>query len=242
MNPLKIIIVEDNAILKEDLRLILEEDLGYEVIATADEQSIALEVITTLSPDIVFVDIELKDGKESGIELVKRLSQIKKIAVIYMTSHYKNKLLRSKAFKTEHAEFLNKPVDFNKTKIEIAIERVIAKNDFQNAQKDYFFIYKKRYIRVNFSDIIFIEATQKGQLIRTVKEDVLYASSMTKFITENWHESLERIHRSFIINFDKVVASTEGKVFLNNNGNEEELPVSKPYRAAVKKRLNILNT
>ena len=120
-----------------------------------------------------------------------------------------------------------------------------SKDNHRNASNlDYFFVYlKNRYVKVKFDDVIYIEGLKgKGISIVTEQGDISSSTTMVNFINTKWHPSLERIHRSIIINFNKILEATEGKITIDNKGDKEILNVSKSYRSTLKKRLNILTT
>jgi PAS domain S-box-containing protein len=85
MDKKKIILVEDEAIVAEDLRRNLER-LGYEVVAVAASGEQALVDINTHRPDLVLMDIVLQ-GDLSGIDTAEIIRQQEHLPVIYLTAH-----------------------------------------------------------------------------------------------------------------------------------------------------------
>jgi PAS domain S-box-containing protein len=85
MDKKKILIVEDEAIVAEDLRRNLEK-LGYEVVAAAVSGERALAEISTHRPDLVLMDIVLQ-GDLSGIDTAEIIRQQEHLPVIYLTAH-----------------------------------------------------------------------------------------------------------------------------------------------------------
>lgn len=104
---LKILVVEDEAIISMDIRNSLEA-LGYENIDSAESGEEALLKIAKNPPDVVFMDIGLAgdmDGIETTIEINKNYSGT---PVIYLTS-YSNERTRQRAESTMYLDYLLKP-------------------------------------------------------------------------------------------------------------------------------------
>lgn len=80
-----ILIVEDDAIIAEDLRRTLLR-LGYSVAGVARSSAAALEAIASATPDLVLMDIKLK-GATDGVQTVALLRTHSSIPVVYLTSH-----------------------------------------------------------------------------------------------------------------------------------------------------------
>lgn len=101
----KILIVEDEYILANALRLNLEH-AGYVVIGIASSVAEADEIMHKQKPDLVLLDIQL-EGKKTGIDLAKKLNT-QNIAFIYLSANSSQKILED-VKKTEPYGFLVKP-------------------------------------------------------------------------------------------------------------------------------------
>jgi len=101
----KVLIVEDEFVLANDLRLLLEQS-GYKVIGIAASAEESAEIMQKQIPDLVILDIQL-EGKESGIDLARKLKAAN-IAFIYLSAYSSQKVLEQ-AKTTEPYGFLVKP-------------------------------------------------------------------------------------------------------------------------------------
>ena len=117
----KILIVEDEFIVANDLRLILQL-AGYKIIGIADSLEEAAEKIKKEIPDLVLLDIQLK-GKSTGIDLARNL-KTENIAFVYLSAYSSQKILEE-AKTTEPYGFLVKPFRENDllVTLEIALYR-----------------------------------------------------------------------------------------------------------------------
>jgi formate hydrogenlyase transcriptional activator len=101
----KILIVEDEFVVANDLRMILQKS-GYEVCGIADSVPEALAIIEQQRPGLVLLDIYLK-GPETGIDLAKLLTE-KDIAFVYLSANSNQKIMEA-AKATQPFGFLVKP-------------------------------------------------------------------------------------------------------------------------------------
>ncbi len=102
----KILIVEDEFIVANNLQMILEE-AGYTIIGVAASAREAQEYTEQYKPDLVLLDIRLK-GKLSGIDIARKL-RAGHIPFIYLSA-YANQTILEEAKATEPYGFLVKPV------------------------------------------------------------------------------------------------------------------------------------
>ncbi|MRX41535.1 response regulator [Flavobacterium sp. LC2016-23] len=121
----KVLIVEDEFIVANDLRLTLKQ-AGYDVIGIAVSAEEADVFIKKSRPDLVLLDIRL-EGKQSGIDLAKKLKD-ENIAFIFLSANSDQKILEQ-AKKTDPYGFLVKP--FREKDLLIALE--IASYRHQNS-------------------------------------------------------------------------------------------------------------
>ncbi len=134
MNKNKILIVEDEYIVAMDIRQILENKLGYEVLGMIRSGEEAIEAAKNRNPDLILMDIIL-DGKLTGIEAAARIKQRFNIPVIYLTA-FSDKDTLANAKLTEPYGYLLKPLDEHAlhSAIEMALykakaERTIIENE-----------------------------------------------------------------------------------------------------------------
>jgi DNA-binding response OmpR family regulator len=78
----KIVIIEDEEIIRRELKILLENAL-YEVAAPEDFQDVAGEILR-LAPDLVLLDVNLPGG--SGFDVCTQLREQSQVPVIFLTS------------------------------------------------------------------------------------------------------------------------------------------------------------
>lgn len=123
----KILIVEDEFIVANDLRLILEK-AGYKVIGIAASVEEAMQIIQTEQPYLVLLDIHLK-GKLTGIDLAYQLRE-RHIAFVYLSANSSQPVLEA-AKATEPYGFLIKPFRTRDVLITLDIARYRHKHSLE---------------------------------------------------------------------------------------------------------------
>lgn len=107
MSGLRVLIVEDEKIVAEDLRDRLLS-LGYEVPAVTKTGEGAIAQALSLKPDFILMDIGLK-GPMDGTEAAKSIHERLDVPIIYLTAHADDQTLQ-RAMTTDPFGYLLKPV------------------------------------------------------------------------------------------------------------------------------------
>src|SRR2546421_239883 len=108
---IKILIVEDEALIARDIRQKLI-DLGHDVVGIADTGEEAIIMAKETKPHIILMDIVLK-GKLTGIETARIIKDKQKISIIYLTA-YDSPSVMEQANDTNPEGYLLKPFDDSK--------------------------------------------------------------------------------------------------------------------------------
>lgn len=85
--PLRILVVEDEALIALELEYLLE-DLGHVTVGVASSSAEAIALGEETRPDVALVDIHLLDGP-TGVEVARRLSACEATTVVFMTANSK---------------------------------------------------------------------------------------------------------------------------------------------------------
>ena len=118
MEKIKILVVEDESIIAEDIRRSLE-NLGYSVPSVVSSGETAINKAKEERPDLVLMDIMLK-GKMDGIEAAGKIRSEFNIPIVYLTAYGDDNIL-ARAKITEPFGYLIKPFKDRELKINIEI-------------------------------------------------------------------------------------------------------------------------
>jgi len=105
-SPIRILIVEDEALIAEDIRRRLVQ-AGHTVCGIAGNGEEALGLATRLRPRLVLMDIHL-NGDMDGIETASRIRRKVRVPLVYLTAHADDETLR-RAGDSEPVAYVVKP-------------------------------------------------------------------------------------------------------------------------------------
>ncbi|MGB9767751.1 MULTISPECIES: ANTAR domain-containing response regulator [Dictyoglomus] len=131
MKTVRVLIAEDEPIVRMDLKELLESQ-GYEVVGEASDGKIAIELARKLKPDVIIMDIRMPNL--DGIEAAKILTQEEIAPIIFLTA-YSDRELVEKAKEVGVVAYIVKP--FKESDLFPAIEIAIARfKEFQLLRKE----------------------------------------------------------------------------------------------------------
>ncbi|MGB3480136.1 MAG: HD domain-containing phosphohydrolase [bacterium] len=129
----KIMIVEDERIIAEDLRNTLQS-LGYTVMKIVSTGEEAINILKKNKPDLILADIVLS-GQIDGIEMAKYIKSRYNIPIVYLTA-YADKNIVTRAKITEPYGYIIKP--FEDRELQTNIEIALYKNKIEARLKENF--------------------------------------------------------------------------------------------------------
>ncbi|WP_436517109.1 LytR/AlgR family response regulator transcription factor [Ekhidna sp. To15] len=234
----KILIVEDELIIAEDMRSMLE-DSGYVVCGVTGDPEEAKRLIMATQPDIILLDITL-GVKQLGLELAQYIVDNHHTPFIFCTSHGDKSTIQSATAMNPYG-YLIKP--FEQVDLYSAIELALV-NYSQNKTattdqklegsqenvliKDSLFIKEGNlYVKVLIVDILWLSSDGNYTEVHMKKEK----KSLVRIPLKDLHEQLPkpqffRAHRSYVINLDAIEAVNNQSVLINGI----EIPLGKNHR------------
>lgn len=216
---LKVLIVDDEYPAREELRYHLDKYDFINIIGEASKVSEALELISALNYDLIFLDISFP--VKNGIVLAKEIYKMGKTPyIIYVTAHDNYAV---EAFDVDAVDYILKPIDENK--FDRAIKRVLKlyeltdknHNQIRNAH------FENASSKLKFLKISKISAEQNGKVLLLNKDEIYFAyvdknivfikryddKLITKYTLSSLEKKLKgqnffRASRSHLINLDKA--------------------------------------
>jgi two-component system, response regulator PdtaR len=117
----RVVIAEDEAIIRLDLKEILESE-GYEVVGETGRGDEAVDLVTALGPDLAILDVKMP-GLD-GIEAARRITADRRVAVLILTAFSQRNLIED-ARDAGVSAYLVKP--FQRSELVPAIEVALAR-------------------------------------------------------------------------------------------------------------------
>ena len=131
MNPIKILVVEDEVIVAEDIGFRLKK-LGYIVIATVASGEEAIEKIAENRPDLVLMDIVLK-GDMDGVTAAEKIRNRVDIPTVFLTAYADDQTLQ-RAKLTNPFGYIIKP--FQQNDLRVAIEIALHRHEIETKMQE----------------------------------------------------------------------------------------------------------
>jgi two-component system, LytTR family, response regulator LytT len=217
MKAFKILIVEDEILIAEDLKDNLVS-FGCTNIEMAHNKTEAIDAIQTFNPDLVLLDVRMENEKD-GIEIGEFIAKNFQKPFIYITAHSDVNMIKE-IVKTKPAGYITKPVKKSDlfAAITLATEQV-------NPKESNTFKIKDGYstVIIPVASIIYIESEGNYVNIYCDKKKHVSRQSLDSVITELDPAVFFRIHRSYLINTSKIKRYSKKEVELDNI----TLPVSR---------------
>lgn len=238
MNRIKIVIVEDEALIADHIANILEA-ANYDVIAVFDEAEPFLDFLKGNKTDVVLLDINLNDDLD-GVDIAHEINSKYKIPVVFLTSNTDKKTLE-RAKRTMPLSFIAKPYTARGllSNLEIALHNYFDKNNTQEisiASNAIFVKDKNELVKVQYSFISHVQAMDNYAIIFTKDKKYIVPHTLKKLEEDLVPHGFIRTHRSYLVNKEKITSILPKVLKLN----DIEIPLSDSYRQEVIGKLNML--
>ncbi|GAB5565961.1 MAG: LytTR family DNA-binding domain-containing protein [Winogradskyella sp.] len=226
MKTYNCIIVDDEELARELIETHLSQLPDFKVVASCDSAIEASVVLKNQKVDLMFLDIEMPVLK--GTDFLKNLAH--KPKVIFTTA-YREYAIES--YELNVVDYLLKPIIF--TRFFKAIEKFLDTQVQVKEQSkdvvlpDHIFIQSnKRYIKIRFDEVLYIESIKDYIKIHTVEDMILVKHGLSAFL-ERLDTRFLRAHRSYIVNVEKVTSFTKQDIEIGKH----EIPIGELYKKDV---------
>ena len=242
---IKTLIVDDEPLARDKVKRFLRDEDDVEIVGECGNGKEALAAIKKLSPDLVFLDIQMPEM--NGFQVLQSVGAAQMPAVIFATAYDQYAI---QAFDVHALDYLLKP--FNRERFRRAVERVreqISTNDADSLDKRLRALIadlktEKKYLerlviksvgRVFFlktKEIDWIEAAGNYVKLHVGRESHMLRETMNGLESKLDPDKFLRIHRSTLVNIDRIkephpLFSGDYTVMLQNGA---ELTLSRSYR------------
>lgn len=230
METLTYIIADDEPIALQILENYIEQIPNLELSASCKDAFEVLQILQKQSVDILFLDINMP--KLSGLSLLKTLH--KRPGIIITTAYPEYAI---EGFELSVTDYLLKPFSLERF-IQAVIkvqEKYVANNEDtpilakEEENPSVFVKSDKKLIKISFKAIQYVEAY--GNYIKIYTDTmVLTPNTLSDFFEKLPKGDFIQIHKSFVINFNKLKLIEGNQLILNNN---TTLPIGKSYRKPI---------
>ena len=242
---IRVAIVDDEPLARQRVRLLLTEETDVEIVGEYEDGVQAVEQITTLKPDLLFLDVQMPEM--DGFEVLRQVPAQLLPIVIFTTAYDKHAL---RAFDAHALDYLLKP--FKPERFKQAIQRardLIVNQQAGVAARGLLDLLADRapatphlrrltvktpdrVVIVDVEDIDAIVAAGKYAVIHVGKENHVLRETMSSLESNLPPQRFLRISRSVIVNIDQIrelqpMFKSENLVVLKNG---KSYPTTRPIR------------
>ena len=235
---LRAFVVDDEPLARSNLLTLLRRDSEIEIIGDCGSGRKALEEIRSHKPDLLFLDVQMPEC--DGFDVLELLGNDVPPAIIFVTAYDQYAL---RAFEAGALDYLLKP--FDNARFERALLRAkekVARGKDHPGKLDRLVIKSAGQVAfVKTSDIDWIEAADYYACLHVGARTYLLRRSIAELDQELNRSIFCRIHRSTIVNLDRVrsleLAETGEYEVLLDNGTR--LRLSRRYRKELQARMGM---
>jgi two-component system, LytTR family, response regulator len=218
--PLRTLIVDDEPLAREGLRMLLAEDPDVAGIDEAKDGRDAVAALRKASPDLVFLDVQMPEM--DGFSVVREIGAERMPAVVFVTAHDQYAI---RAFEINAIDYLLKPVtrerfaqalarakarllapptDEASRQILSLLETIATITTPQRAVKRLAVRTAGRTTFVDMDDVDWIEAAENYVKLHAGRTAHLVHVPMSRLEKSLDPETFLRIHRSLIVNVTRI--------------------------------------
>ena len=229
---MKCIIVDDEPLAIEIMESYVSKVEQLKLAGTFRNAVTAFTYLQQNTVDLIFLDIQMP--RLSGIDFLKTLKNPPKVI---FTTAFRDYALEG--FELEVADYLLKPIPFDR--FLKAVAKVLhqpAANHTPSPKPEttdnyVYFKVDKKMVRTRMADILFIESIKDYVKVRTGEKEIVTQQKISYLEESLPKEQFLRIHRSFIINREKIDAYSATDVEIGKH----HVPIGRNYKNDVMKVL-----
>lgn len=227
-NNISCLIIDDESIAREIIATHLSKIAHLDVVASCSNAMEAFNIINNHNIDLVFLDINMPEI--SGISFAKSIN--KKIKIIFTTA-YRDYAVEG--FELQAVDYLLKPISFERLLKAINTFFDVysnSPNDIKVNQEysPFMFVRSERImVKINFSDIIYIESFSDYIKIHIQNKTIITRENISAVEAKLPKNQFIRIHRSYIISLKNITSFTNEQVTIL----EKSIPISRSYKKEV---------
>ena len=229
---LKCLVIDDEPVARQGLQEYIEEIDFLSLVGSCENAIKAAQVLNEQTVDLIYLDIYMP--KVSGIEFLKTLRTPPMVILTTAFSGY-----AIEGYSLDVVDYLMKPITFERflkatqKAFELAELKRLASGQ-RNQSQEYFFVKADgRYEKINFSDILYVEALQNYVVINTRERKLITYVTLTGIEGQLPKEQFIRVHKSFIISIAHIKSIDGSEILIGG----ARIPISRNLKENVVARI-----
>lgn len=226
---LKCIIIDDDPISRDVLKTCVDKTHFLKLrgsYSNAMEGKIALD---KKDIDLIFLDVEMPEM--SGLQFLETFKNVPQVIMVTSEKKY-----AFEAFKHDVTDYISKPVDYPRF-LKAAERAMYYEENLVQGKGEEDFVFLKvdgSMIKVRNSTIEYVEAMGDYVKVVTSEKNYVVHSTMKAFVAKLPEDDFLRIHKSYILNINKVEEVVESYAI----GEYFNLPISRSNKKQLLQRIS----
>lgn len=227
---LNCIIVDDEPVARKGLAEYVQDTGFLELVGRCENAMKAATILNEQSVDLIFLDIQMP--KMSGIDFLKSLRQP---PMVIFTTAYPEFALES--YELDVIDYLVKPITFDrflKASQKAFDYKSLKLRASGSPSTNYFFVKcDHKFEKVNFADVLYIEAMQNYSIIHTPDRRLITYITFSGLESKLPTGQFLKVHKSFLVSVPKINAVEGNEILIGS----ARIPISRSLKDEVMKRI-----
>jgi DNA-binding LytR/AlgR family response regulator len=226
------IIVDDDEMSRTIVKHFVEQTQSLTLVGMCSDAIQAANTLQNTQVDLIFLDVEMPEM--TGMELVKSLTAKPQVVIISSRADY-----AVEAFEYSISDYLVKPISY--ARFLKAVDKVRETVEYHpsatsNHSQDLYIKTDAKIVKITLKELLYVEALADYVILHTAGARYIVHSTMKGIEKKLSDGAFARIHRSYIINTEKIDSIEDLSVVIN----KKYIPIGASYKDSFLKRLNIL--
>lgn len=225
---MKCVLIDDEPMDLLALSELMKSYNGFEVVGSFKSSIEAKKFVNKNKVDLIVLDVEMP--KLNGLDFIKSIKNVEHIILISS-----NKTYAADSYEFNVTDYIVKPV--SKSRLKQAIEKVkqVDESIKTSTNRDFAFVKDgTKIIRIEFNEILFIEALADYVQINTLEGRYTVLATMKSMQANLPEDDFFRVHRSYIVRKDKIKIIEDNMILMD----QKNIPIS---RSAKQEFFNTFN-
>ncbi|WP_455587254.1 LytR/AlgR family response regulator transcription factor [Bacteroides sp.] len=222
------IIVDDEPLAREAMVLLIEDAGALRLVGSFNSAVSASRFMEEHPVDLIFLDIQMPGI--TGIEFARTIS--KKTLVVFTTAYTEYAL---DSYEVDAIDYLVKPIE--QARFLKAVDKAVnyhalllqeEKEAIETVDAaEYFFVKaERRYFKVNFADILFIEGLKDYVILQLDGQRIITRMSLKAISDLLPKSTFLRVNKSYIVNTRHIASFDNNDIFIGSH----EIAIGNSYR------------
>lgn len=225
---MKCIIVDDEPLAREAVQLLVEETAGLNLLGSFADATTAGDFLSGNEVDLVFLDIRMP-----GIDGIEFAKTIPNNTLVVFTTAYSEYAVDS--YEVDAIDYLVKPIELERFRkavdkardYQVLLSANTQKSSVEGVTPEHMFVKSdRRYFKIQFKDILFIEGLKDYVVIQTTEQKVITKMNLKTIYEQLPHTLFFRVNKSYIVNTRHIDSFDNNDILIGAH----EIPIGTAYR------------